>query len=117
MYFRLKDLREDKDMSQEEVGKVIKTSAAYYGAYEIGKRDLPLERAITLAKFYSVSLDYLAGLTNDKGGLHCNFLESEEKELIEAWRGLSTSNKQLIKANIVALSDRKPSSGVKKSVG
>jgi len=61
-YQRLKDLREDSDKSQEEIARVIGTSQSYYAQYENGKRAIPLERMITLAKYYNVSLDYLAGL-------------------------------------------------------
>ena len=59
---RLRDLREDKDLNQAQVADVIGTSQSYYAQYENGKRELPFSRAIELAKFYNVSLDYLAGL-------------------------------------------------------
>ena len=59
---RLKDLREDKDLSQEDVAKILGTSQSYYAQYENGKRELPFSRAIELAKFYNVSLDYIAGI-------------------------------------------------------
>ncbi len=59
---RLRDLREDKDKNQSEIAKVIGTSQSYYAQYENGKRSLPFERAIELARYYNVSLDYLAGL-------------------------------------------------------
>ena len=61
-YQRLRDLREDADKSQEEIAKIIGTSQSYYAQYENGKRAIPLERMIALAKYYNVSLDYLAGL-------------------------------------------------------
>lgn len=61
-YQRLKDLREDFDKSQEEIAQIIGTSQSYYAQYENGKRAIPFERMITLAKYYNVSLDYLAGL-------------------------------------------------------
>lgn len=57
---RLKDLREDRDLTQAEVAKVLHTTYQYYSTYESGKRELPFSRAIELAKFYNVSLDYLA---------------------------------------------------------
>lgn len=63
---RLKDLREDRDLTQEEIARVIKTSQSYYAQYENGKRELPFSRAIELARFYNVSLDYLAGLTDSQ---------------------------------------------------
>ncbi len=61
-FYRLKDLREDFDKSQAEIAKVIGTSQSYYAQYESGKRSLPFERAVTLALYYNVSLDFLAGL-------------------------------------------------------
>ena len=61
-YQRLKDIREDFDKSQEEIAKIIGTSQSYYAQYENGKRAIPFDRMITLAKYYNVSLDYLAGV-------------------------------------------------------
>ena len=59
---RLKDLREDHDLKQVDVANVLGISQQYYQCYESGKNELPLRHAITLAKYYSVSLDYIAGL-------------------------------------------------------
>ena len=59
---RLRDLREDADKSQEDIAKIIGTSQSYYAQYETGKRPIPFERVILLAKYYNVSLDYIAGL-------------------------------------------------------
>lgn len=59
---RLKDIREDHDLTQSDIAKVLQTTYQYYSTYESGKRDMPFSRAIELAKFYNVSLDYLAGL-------------------------------------------------------
>ena len=58
---RLRDIREDRDLTQAEVAKVLKTTTQYYGRYEAGERELPFSRAIKLADFYNISLDYLAG--------------------------------------------------------
>lgn len=64
-YERLKDLREDKEKTQEEIAKVIGTTFQYYSAYERGVRDIPFSRIIKLAQYYNVTIDYIAGLTND----------------------------------------------------
>ena len=61
-YRRLRDLREDFEKSQEEIAKVIGTSQSYYAQYESGKRAIPFDRVVALAKYYNVSLDYIAGL-------------------------------------------------------
>lgn len=65
-YQRLKDLREDKDLKQESVAAVLGTTQQQYSRWERGAQEIPLHHFITLAKFYKVSLDYLAGLTNKK---------------------------------------------------
>ena len=62
VYQRLKDLREDADKSQAEIAEIIGTSQSYYAQYENGKRAIPFERMISLARYYNISLDYLAGL-------------------------------------------------------
>ena len=61
---RLKDLREDHDLKQSDVAKILGISQQYYQCYECGKYELPLRHCITLAKFYGVSLDYLAELSS-----------------------------------------------------
>lgn len=65
-YQRLRDLREDKNLNQTQIAIVIGTSQSYYAQYENGKRQIPFDRIIELAKFYNVSIDYIAGLTNDR---------------------------------------------------
>lgn len=69
-YQRLKDLREDEDLKQKTVAKVLDTSQKQYSRWETGEYPIPFENVIKLAMFYKVSIDYIAGLTNDKGGLH-----------------------------------------------
>ena len=59
---RLKDLREDHDLKQQEVADILKISRPYYQCYESGKHEIPLRHCIVLAKFYNVSLDYIAGI-------------------------------------------------------
>lgn len=65
-YQRLRDLREDKDLTQTDIARVLNTTYQYYSKYEAGIRPIPFERVIELAKFYNVSIDYIAGLTNEK---------------------------------------------------
>ena len=63
-YQRIRDLRIDHDLSQAEIAKIIGTSQSYYAQYESGKRSIPFERVIILARYYNVSLDYIAGLVD-----------------------------------------------------
>ena len=65
-YPRLRDLREDSDLSIRKLADLIHMQRTTYYNYETGKRELPFELAITLANYYNVSLDYIAGITNDK---------------------------------------------------
>ena len=61
-YQRLKDTREDSDKKQEDIALVLKITRQQYQLYESGKREMPMHHFITLAKYYNVSLDYLAGI-------------------------------------------------------
>ncbi len=61
---RLKDLREDKDLTQSQIAQLIGTSQSYYAQYENGRRELPIRHLVKLAKFYGVSTDYILGLTD-----------------------------------------------------
>lgn len=64
-YERLRDLREDHDLTQEEIAQVLKMLREQYSRYERGKIELPMHHFKTLARFYNVSLDYLAGLIDE----------------------------------------------------
>ena len=65
MYNRLRQLREDKDMSQREIAKILDMSQTGYSQYEIGKNDIPTRVLIKLALYYGVSVDYLLDITNE----------------------------------------------------
>ena len=67
MYFqRLRDLREDMDMNQTEIAKLLHTSQTVYSRYERGFQTIPVEHLLILADFYQVSTDYMLGRTNNK---------------------------------------------------
>lgn len=57
-------MREDLDLTQTQIATLLGISQQYYAEYESGKRELPMHHFITLARYYDISLDYLAGLTN-----------------------------------------------------
>lgn len=63
-YQRLRDLREDSDKTQSDVAEILQISRQHYALYEKGDRELPMHHFITLARYYNVSLDYLAGLVD-----------------------------------------------------
>ncbi len=66
MYRRIRDLREDADLYQKDLAEYLQCSQVCYSHYEIGKRDVPTDVLIKLARFYNTSVDYLLGLTDEK---------------------------------------------------
>lgn len=64
MYPRLRDLREDKDLSQKQIAQLLDMSQTGYSKYETGENDIPTQILIKLADFYNTSVDYILGRTN-----------------------------------------------------
>ncbi|MCI6568037.1 helix-turn-helix domain-containing protein [Dysosmobacter sp. HCP28S3_G4] len=65
MYQRIRDLREDRDLTQGAMAELLHISQATYSRYESGSLDIPSATLIALARFHSTSVDYLLGLTDD----------------------------------------------------
>lgn len=63
---RIRDLREDADLTQTEVAEYLGTSQTMYARYERGANEIPVRHIIKLCKFYNVSSDYVLGLTDKK---------------------------------------------------
>lgn len=61
-YEKLKELREEKEFTQEQVAKILNISRQYYGNYENGKNEMPIRHIRTLCIFYGVSADYILDL-------------------------------------------------------
>lgn len=66
MKTRIKDLREDRDLTQTDISKMLNISQVAYSYYELNRRSVPLEILCKLADFYNVSVDYLLYRTNDR---------------------------------------------------
>lgn len=66
MYTRLRDLREDHDLTQSDCAKIAYISKNSYIRYEKNEREIPVDVLIRFAKFYDVSMDYICRLTNNK---------------------------------------------------
>lgn len=64
MYERIRDLREDHDLTQRELSEILNCSQQAYSNYELGQRDIPTEILISLAKFYNTTTDYILGLSD-----------------------------------------------------
>jgi transcriptional regulator with XRE-family HTH domain len=65
VYRRIRDLREDKDLTQTQLAKEVNVSQRTYSYYENGERTIPPEVLIALAKFYNVSVDYILELSDN----------------------------------------------------
>jgi len=65
MFNRIRELREDSDMTQKQIAEILHMSQTGYNQYEIGKNDLPTRVLIELAKYYNTSIDYLLELTDE----------------------------------------------------
>jgi len=65
LYSRIRDLREDRDLNQTEVARMLGMSQTGYSKYETGENDIPTVILIKLSRFYNTSIDYLLGETND----------------------------------------------------
>ncbi|NQX46113.1 helix-turn-helix transcriptional regulator [Paenibacillus tritici] len=65
MYTRIRNLREDKDLTQQQMAELLHITQATYSRYENGNLDVPSAVLITLAKFHNVSIDYILGQTDN----------------------------------------------------
>ena len=60
----IRELREDRDLSQSDIARILGTTQQVYSRYEKGENEMPIRHVITLCRFYNVSADYLLGLKN-----------------------------------------------------
>ncbi|MBP3330596.1 MAG: helix-turn-helix transcriptional regulator [Clostridia bacterium] len=65
MYLRIKDIREDNDLTQKQIASLLTCDQSLYSKYERGEREIPLSLMIRLADFYKTSVDYLVGRTDN----------------------------------------------------
>lgn len=65
MYPRIRDLREDNDLTQKQVAQMLNCSQQVYSNYELGQRDIPTDILIKLSAFYKVSTDYILGISDN----------------------------------------------------
>lgn len=63
---RLKEIREDRDLLQKDIAKILKIPQQNYSRYELGIIKMPIDKYVILAEFYNVSIDYLVGITDIK---------------------------------------------------
>ena len=64
VYKRIRDLREDSDLTQKAISRSLNCSQQVYSNYELGQRDIPTDILIKLSSFYNVSVDYILGISD-----------------------------------------------------
>ena len=84
-YTRLRDLREDADLTQKQAGALLNTTQQQYAKYELGVQEIPTRHLITLANYYNVSIDYIVGRA-----------EWADIQLYRFWNGCDPKEKQRI---------------------
>ncbi|MBQ5331245.1 MAG: helix-turn-helix transcriptional regulator [Oscillospiraceae bacterium] len=102
-YQRIRDLREDKDLTQEELCRQLYMHKTTYTNYEQGKHTVPLDFAVTLADFYGVSLDYIAGRSFSQQGTGGERLTKPEQRMMEMYRRLDGEQKEIVERLMAAL--------------
>ena len=95
-YQRIRDLREDEDLTQEKIAQKLHMHKTQYQRYENAEYNSFFEAMIAIANFYNVSLDYIAGRTNDKRGFNKSDLPQSEVNLLKKFRSLSTDRQNRI---------------------
>jgi len=76
---RLRELREDRDLLQYDISKILNVTQVAYSYYELGKRQIPIDLLKKLAKFYNTSIDYILYLTDEKKPYPKSIIEQENK--------------------------------------
>lgn len=104
-YPRLRDLREDKDQNQIDIANMLNLGLSTYQRYEQGKLKIYLETAHELADYYNVSLDYIAGRTNDKRGLTRSELSEADTDILKKIHALSDEQRGIIIGRIEAMTE------------
>lgn len=92
-YERIKELREDKDLTQKQLADALYMQLTQYRRYETGEREISLETAAAIAKFYNVSIDYVAGTRELEQEVEESNLTPNEKILVAGFRKLSDIKK------------------------
>lgn len=88
-YGRLRDLREDSDLTQKEVGAILNTTQQQYAKYELGVQEIPTHHLIRLAEYYHVSIDYIVG--------RMDWEEVQIQRQVQNWN--TEQKKQFLKQN------------------
>lgn len=105
-YQRIRDLREDADKTQKQVADDMYMHLTQYRRYENGESELPLSFAVSLSKYYNVSIDYIAGLTNEKITVNTNDITISDLKFLKRFRKLSDIQKGRVLERIDIISEK-----------
>lgn len=103
---RLKQLREERHLSQAGLALNLNISQSTVSAYEVGERTPDLETFLAISRFFDVSLDYLAGLTDLKRPMMQSDLTQDELAHLHAYRQLTSRQKERVEAYMEGLQDQ-----------
>lgn len=103
---RLKQLREERRLSQQGLALKLNVSQSTISAYEVGDRTPDLETLIAIGRFFDVSLDYLAGISDQRYRIKQSDLTEKELDHLHCYRQLSDNDKEKVDAYIAGLQSR-----------
>lgn len=106
-YQRIRDLREDADLTQKQVAELLDMHLTQYRRYESGESELPLYLALNLANLYHVSIDYIAGATDFRYSFTEKQLNSNEIRLVRGFRKLTPLSRGRLLERLDVLLERK----------
>ena len=93
----MSELREDHDLKQSDIAKILSVSQQYYSKYETGQNELPVRHLITLAKFYNISADYLLGISDFSTAMQNMKSDTPMKKLINDISELNNKSKAAVR--------------------
>ena len=105
-YQRIRDLREDADKTQKQVADDLFMHVSQYRRYENGEREAPFSFIIMLSKYYNISIDYIAGLTNEKTIIKPNNITTLDMKFLSRFKQLSEIQKGRILERIDIITEK-----------
>lgn len=79
--YRLREIREDRDITQKEIAKILNISQVVYSRYETGIRLIPIDKLTKLAEYYKLPVDYILGLTDEKKPYPKSFIINKKQKI------------------------------------
>lgn len=113
-YQRLRDIREDNDLKQDNIAGKLGMTRQQYQLYESGKREIPFHSAIEFAEIFGVSIDYIAGRTNNKRMNDISGISEEERTIVIKYRSLSSERRGRLAERLEMLSEEERRDSLRK---